>query len=334
MASHTITILFEDGRSVRIPGDDSQTVYLSCLMNKVRIQTDCMEGDCATCKALCTAGVYAMDDYSELALSAEEAAKGYVLPCQMQPKSDCVLEFPYQSSLALKSEPQTIDTRVSKVEQVSSTVYRLELAALAGSVVDFLPGQYVHLEIPGSGQFRSYSFANAPGANGVMVFYIKLLEHGVMSDYIANTAKLGDSIPMTGPFGRFYLRTPTRPILMIAGGTGLAPMLSMLDHLSAGGGTGQSIHLLCGANSADELFCCDQLAGFSDLETEFAVLNGGQGWDGATGHVTGLLRPELISRDSDIYLCGPPPMIEAGESWLAANGVQASRIHAERFLAS
>ncbi len=345
MSKHDITIVFEDGRTVHVPAGEDETIYLACLMNKVRIQTDCLEGACATCKALCTSGEYRLDDYSEDALTDEEAAKRVVLTCQMHPLSDCVIEYAYDSSLALKTQPETRPGRVAEIAQVSSAVYRLVVEPGGDDgPLSFLPGQYVHLSIPGTEEQRSYSFANPPpdasdgsAANGGCEFFIKVLDHGVMSEYVAGRAAAGDEMTITGPFGRFYLRPPTRPILMVAGGTGLAPMLSMLDHLAASGGCDQPIHMLCGANVEDELFCLDRLAAYSarglDLSTEFAVVEGGGGWDGTVGHVTGLLRFD-IARDHDIYLCGPPPMIDAAQTWLADHGIDEAMVHNEKFLPS
>lgn len=347
MSKHDITIVFEDGRTVHVPAGEDETIYLACLMNKVRIQTDCLEGACATCKALCVSGEYRLDEYSTDALPEEEAARGHVLTCQMHALSDCVIEYGYDSSLALKSAPETRPGRVAEVERISSTVHRLVVEPGGeGGPISFMPGQYVHLSIPGTEEQRSYSFANPPPAadgadgneNGACEFFIKVLDEGVMSEYIAGRAKAGDEIAITGPFGRFYLRPPTRPILMVAGGTGLAPMLSMLDRLAASGGGGQPVHLLCGANEAGELFGLDRLAAYGakgiDLTTEFAVVDGGAEWDGKIGHVTELLRYELVSGEPDIYLCGPPPMIDAAESWLADQRIDPSLIHAEKFLPS
>lgn len=339
MSKHNVTIVFEDGRSVKIQADEADTIYLACLKNKIRILTECLEGTCATCKGLCVEGEYWLDDYVKGALSDEEAARREVLTCQMRVTSDCVIEFAYDSHLAMNSEPEARAARVVAVEQVSSTVVRLDVAGADGAdAPDFMPGQYVNLSVPGTSERRSYSFANAPGAEGPSRFYIKVLDHGVMSEYVSHRAQPGDEIEMTGPFGRFYLRQPTRPLLMIAGGTGLAPMLSMLDHMAATGMTGQKVHLLCGANHPDELFMLDQIMSYGDkgieLTAEFAVVEPNDSWQGAVDHVTGLLRDELIAGTPDIYLCGPPPMIEAGESWLAAQGVERTLIHAEKFVPS
>jgi len=340
MSKHTVTMVFEDGRTVQIEAAETDTIYMAALRNKIRLMTDCLEGACATCKAFCVSGRYDLDDHAEEALSAAEAAERKVLTCQMHARSDCVIEFSYEAGVALKSGPESWACRVAAVEHVSSTVVRLDLALTDDNAepLSFLPGQYVHLTVPGTHEKRSYSFANLSDNSDIFSFYIKVLERGVMSAYVRDRARKGDGIAMTGPFGRFYLRGPDRPVLMVAGGTGLAPMLSMLDRMVATGATAQPIHLLCGANRPDELFALDQLAGYRDrgldLTTEFAVVERAGGWDGATGHVTQLLRYALIDPAADVYLCGPPPMIDAGQGWLRDQGVDEQLVHTEKFLPS
>src|SRR5690606_36553391 len=110
--AHNVTLVFEDGRSVEISANEDETVYLAALKRRIRIQTDCLEGACATCKAHCTQGDYKLSDYSDEALSKEEAAARRVLTCQMRALSDCVIEFPYESKLALKAPPATVPGRV------------------------------------------------------------------------------------------------------------------------------------------------------------------------------------------------------------------------------
>ncbi len=330
---HRLTLLFEDGRSVRIEARPAETVYAAALRQKVRLESDCLEGACATCKGLCTDGSFELGDYVEEALSEEERAVGFTLACQMRATSDCVLEFPYPSTQALtKIAPVEELGRVALSEAVAADVVRLVID-LPRSMV-YLPGQYVKLRVPGRGEWRSYSMANAHDASGRLTFYVKVLSDGAMSEYVTARVRVGDEIVVQGPFGHFYLRPPTRPIVMIAGGTGLAPMLAMLERLVASPSFREPIYLLYGANQAAEFFATDQLVAFGaiDLHVERIAVSG-DGWAGATGHVTTLLRDALLHGGNvDCYLCGPPPMVEAAQRWLAARSIK--RIFAEKFLPS
>ena len=340
MSTHKVTLVFEDGRIVKFDASEDDNIYFACLKKKVRILTDCLEGACATCKGVCTSGTYYLDEYTDEALTEEEFDKREVLTCQMHVTSDCVIEFSYESRIALKSKPDTRSATVTQVDMISSTVAKLVVEPDADAdPISFIPGQYVHLSVPGTDEHRSYSFANAAFETGKYTFYVKILEQGAMSDYLSSGAKAGDEMTVTGPFGRFYLRPVQRPVLMVAGGTGLAPMLSMLDTMIAQDETDQPVRLIYGANEAEELFGLEQIAGYGeqglDIATELSIVDPGAGWEGATGHVTDLLRPELLNGgDCDVYLCGPPPMIDAAEAWLSDNGMEASQVHAEKFVPS
>ena len=341
MTTHAVTMVFEDGRIVKFDASEDDNIYFAALKNRVRILTDCLEGACATCKGVCTSGEYTLDEFTDEALTQEEFDRREVLTCQMHVKSDCVIEFPYESRVALKSAPESRSARVSEVVMISSTVAKLVVEPDSDTApISFIPGQYVHLSVPGTSEHRSYSFASAAFEAGHYTFYIKVLEQGAMSDYLSQRAEPGDVMTVTGPFGRFYLRPINKPVVMVAGGTGLAPMLSMLDTMVANNDTDYPVRLLYGANKADELFALDQIRGYAgqgiDLTTELCVVDPGDGWEGgASGHVTDLLRPEILNGgDCEIYLCGPPPMIDAAESWLSANDMEQGRIHAEKFVPS
>lgn len=329
--THAISLVFEDGRTVSIGARDDETIVAAAMRERIRLETDCLEGACATCKARITAGRYTLDDYSDEALSDAEAGARLALLCQTHARSDCTIELPYPSAQALARRPIVAAAgRVSAVEPVAAGVVRLEVESAAGAPAAFLPGQYVHLGVPGTEARRSYSMANAP-ADSRLSFYVKLLDAGLMSDYVRGRAKPGDAITLTGPFGHFYLREVERPVLMIAGGTGLAPMLAMLEHLALAGGTAQPIHLLYGANRADAFFGAALLA---QLEQALPLTVERVAFE-THGHVTGRLRAELVAGgDRDAYVCGPPPMVEAAQAWLGAHGVEPSRIHNEKFLPS
>jgi benzoate/toluate 1,2-dioxygenase reductase subunit len=331
-----VTLLFEDGRAETVPTGPGETVYQAALRRGVQLVTDCREGACATCKGRCTSGTYRHRDASEEALSPEEEREGYVLTCQMQPLSDCVVELPYPAADALpRRAPARRRTRVAAVERAAAGVMRLALEFEDGAP-PFLPGQYVKLSVPGSEAVRSYSFANAPGRGGAAEFFIRLIEGGAMSEYVARRAAPGDIIETEGPLGHFYYRPSGRRMLMVAGGTGLAPMLGMLEHVEATGQRPPGLTLLYGVNRADEFFALDRLRGFGErlgLELRLASVAGGEG--AHSGLVTDLLPAALPEADAiDAYLCGPPAMIVAAQTRLRDLGVPPARILAEKFTPS
>ena len=340
MTKHRITMIFEDGRSEEIEADEADTVYMAALRNKIRLMTDCLEGACATCIGHVVSGEYSMDDYSDEAISDEEMRSRKVLTCQTHAKSDCVIEFPYDSKIAFKTPPRSWECEILSIENVSVNVVKLDLGVEgdADTRPSFMPGQYVNIGIPDAGQSRSYSFANSPGARERLTFYIKILESGVMSDFLRCRAKEGDLVNIDGPFGHFYLRGQERPILMMAGGTGLAPMLSMLDQLASMERFHKPVHLLYGVNYPDEFFGVRQIESYSskgvDLTYETISLNGSADLNIQSGHVTELLNEKLIQDNPEIYLCGPPPMIDAANAWLAKQGVDLNCVYSEKFLAS
>jgi benzoate/toluate 1,2-dioxygenase reductase subunit len=333
---HEITSIFEDSKTVKFLARHNEIVYQAALRSGIRLEHDCLEGACGECKALCTQGEFELDDYSDEALSAHEREQGYTLLCRMKVKAPCVIELPYPSRhLAAQYEPQWMDATVVAVEAVSSSVRRMVIRVKT-EALRFLPGQYVHIEVPGTGLFRSYSFANSPGEED-LEFFLKVYPEGAMSDYLHQRARAGDTIRIRGPVGHFYLRAVRRPLLMVAGGTGLSPMLSMLRTLATLRSGVPPIHMIYGVNEASEFFGQSELESLAmklPLTIERVAVSP-CGWQGSTGHVTMLLRPDLIgSGEYDVYLCGPPPMIEAASAWLQNNGVGADKVHAERFISS
>jgi benzoate/toluate 1,2-dioxygenase reductase subunit len=297
---------------------------------------DCSDGVCGTCKCHCEQGSYDMgDDYIEDALTPEEAEEGLVLTCQMVPSSDCVVSVPVPSS-ACKLAPSRVESEVVAVERLSDNRVRLSVKAADGTLPAFLPGQYVNLAIPGLGGItRSYSFSSAPGAE-VATFLIRNVEGGAMGSYLADRAAAGDRIPMHGPLGSFYLREPKRPILMIAGGTGVAPMLAMLELLAEQGTNGHAVHLIYGAHEETDLVEVDRIEALAGRIADFSFVTtcSGEGnGHPVKGHVTDHMGAEqLRDGDVDVYLCGPPEMVEAVKAAIGANGTTVANLYLEKFL--
>src|SRR6185312_4427552 len=224
--TYSVALSFEDGVTRFITCRDDQTVADASYRQRINIPLDCRDGACGTCKALCESGSYDGGTYIEDALPADEAAAGYVLPCSMKPRSDLVLQIASTSDVA-KTRAATYTGTMVELTRVSATTVRFSVEVPNRAELAFLPGQYVNITVPGTELTRSYSFANSPG-EPTLTFLVKLTPGGAMSDYLSGRAAVGDTLTFTGPHGSFFLREAERPVLMVAGGTGLAPMLAML----------------------------------------------------------------------------------------------------------
>ncbi len=269
-------------------------------------------------------------------MSEEEAKLGYVLTCQMHPKSDCVVNVPASSEVC-KIKHATLTATVAEVRQLSPSTLSLVLQGEGIGKLAFLPGQYANLTVPGTEQTRAYSFSSMPAENRVS-FLIRNVPNGLMSGYLTGAAKPGDTIKLAGPIGSFYLRDVARPVLMLAGGTGLAPFLAMLDKLVAAGGSAHPVHLIYGVNTDADVVELQRLDAFKAALPNFTydvcVVADDSSWP-KKGYVTAHIEPAHLNEGNvDIYLCGPPPMVEAVAHDLRERKVEPNSFHYEKFAAS
>ena len=330
--THTVALSFEDGVTRFITCRDNQTVADASYRQRINIPLDCRDGACGTCKALCESGNYDGGTYIDDALSAEDAAAGYVLPCSMRPRSDLVLQIATTSDVA-KTEAATYSGTLTQLDRLSATTVAIGVDIPNRSELAFLPGQYVNIAVPGTDQKRSYSFSNAPDDER-LTFLVKLTPGGAMSGYLAQRASVGDTISFTGPNGSFFLRETDRPVLLLAGGTGLAPVLSILRTLRDTSSPHKA-HLIYGVSTDEDLVVLDEIE-------EIASALRGFTWDFCVadpassapnkGYVTGLITPaHLYHGDVAVYLCGPPPMVESVRTHVADAGVVPTGFYYEKF---
>ena len=203
--------------------------------------------------------------------------------------------------------------------------------------ISFKAGQFAQLQVPGTAVWRNYSFAHPDDGRTELEFIIRLLPAGVMSDYVRDNAKPGDRIALRCSKGGFYLRPVVRPIILVAGGTGLSAILAMAQSLDSD--IGQPVHLLYGVTAAEDLCKRDELDELTrripGLRLHTIVSRPGAGWDGPVGLVTDLLDESMLSDgDADVYLCGPAPMVEATRNWLDNNRIHRVGLYYEKFVAS
>ena len=327
--THSIALTFEDGVTRFVDARPGETIADASYRLGINIPLDCRDGACGTCKCRVESGSYDGGSYIEDALTEEEAASGLALACQARPKTDLVVAIP-AASTACKTRPQSFATVLRGVERLSDTSLAFTLDRPAG--LAFLPGQYVNLGVPGTEQRRSYSFSSAPGAD-TLSFLVRDIPGGLMSGWL-RAAKAGAAMEFTGPAGSFYLRDVTRPVLFLAGGTGLAPFLSMLGRLAEAGCT-QPVRLVYGVTNDADLVGIEaleahapRLPGFSYVTTVAAEGSAHPRKGYVTAHVE---TAWLNGGDVDVYLCGPPPMVDAVRGWLAAQGVTPASFHYEKF---
>ena len=329
---YNIALQFEDGVTRIVACNADEPVADAAYRAKVNIPLDCRDGACGTCKSFCESGQYEMIDYVEDAMTEEEAEQGFVLTCKMRPKSDCVVKIA-STSAACKIEATQHEAVVSKIDRSSPTTVTFSLTI--DKPISFLPGQYVNLEPPASGQYRAYSFSSPPNQTELS-FLIRDVPGGLMSAFMRAKAAVGDRVKFIGPYGSFYLRPPARPILMLAGGTGLAPFLSML-RATTSAPPSVPIRLAYGVNTnADlvELETLDELAKAIPSFSYFTVVVDANSGQPKTGYVTDHLAAEdLNAGDVDVYVCGPPPMVEGVRKWMGKVGVQPKNFYFEKFSA-
>ncbi|NKQ51357.1 1,6-dihydroxycyclohexa-2,4-diene-1-carboxylate dehydrogenase [Amycolatopsis sp. K13G38] len=333
--SYQVALSFEDGVTRFIECAPDQTVADASYRQRINIPLDCRDGACGTCKAFCESGDYDGGTYIEDALTAAEAGEGYVLPCSMKPRSDLVLRIASTSAVA-KTEAAAYTGTLTGLDRLSPTTFALTVEIPDRDKLAFLPGQYVNITVPGTGEARSYSFSNAPDDKS-LTFLVKLTPGGVMSDYLTGRASVGDEITFAGPNGSFFLRETGRPVLLLAGGTGLAPILSILRTMRAQGSR-RPAHLVYGVSTDDDLVELDTIAdlaaGIEGLTWDYCVSDPASPVPNK-GYVMSLIRDEhLYGGDVAVYLCGPPPMVEAVRKDFAGRGVEPTGFYYEKFALS
>uniref|UniRef100_A0AAU1ZTU2 Benzoate 1,2-dioxygenase electron transfer component BenC n=1 Tax=Streptomyces sp. NBC_00093 TaxID=2975649 RepID=A0AAU1ZTU2_9ACTN len=328
-----VALGFEDGITRFIECRPGETVADASYKARINIPLDCRDGACGTCKSVCESGSYDGGDYIDEALTEDEAALGYCLPCQMTPHSDLVLRIP-STSAAAKTAAASHTATLVDIQRHSPTTVGFTLDVGNRAALGFLPGQYVNIAVPGTDQARSYSFSSGPNQQ-LVSFLVRLAEGGAMSSYLAERAQVGDRLDFTGPMGGFYLRELARPALFLAGGTGLAPLLSMLERLAQNPEARQPVHLLYGVTTDQDLVHLDTLEDYAGVIPSFTFDHCVADPSSSArnkGFVTNLIDAgTLHDGDADVYLCGPPAMVEGVRGHIASLGVTPASFHYEKF---
>lgn len=336
--SFTITVADTDHS---VPAEGGDTVLSALLEHGVGFAYSCQAGNCGTCKCELVSGEIFELEYSEHALSAAERARNIVLACRSQVWGDVVVrkldaeEFVVHPSRVLRC-------RVMTITHETHDVLRLRLEVLAGGPYTFSPGQFANLAFAfARSEERDYSMANTP-KEGVLEFHIRVMPKGAISRRASESLKPGDEVRVSGPRGAAYLRAQHQgPMLCIAGGTGLAPMRSIVKG-ALDGGMAQPIHLYVGVRAERDVYLESELlalaANHSNLKLCYALSDSGNASQNGSvaarrrGLVSGVVAAELSDLTGfKVYVAGPPPMVDAVSALVRARGVAARDVHADAF---
>lgn len=339
--SDTYNVRFEPvGIDIEVREDE--TVLNAAFRQGVMLMHGCKEGQCSSCKSFLLDGDVDLEKYSTFALPDFEEAEGWTLLCRAHPMTDLEVELiNYDEEILRSGLPlQTVQTRVAAIEELTHDIRRVELTLEAPKELVFHPGQYVDVGIPGEGNHhRSFSMANLPSDAGKVELMIKLYPDGHFSGLLADgSIAEGQELTITGPYGTFTLRESSqRPLVMIGGGAGMAPILSLLRQMEHEVNE-RPATFYYGARTTADLFALEELERLTGVLSGFEFVPAlsddepGEGWTGETGFVTDVVErrePELS--DADAYVCGPPPMVEAAMELLKAKGVPDNRIYYDKF---
>ncbi len=233
-----------------------ETVADAAFRQGFEFPTECFSGMCATCRGKILSGQvrYA---HEITGLTAEEIAAGYALFCSAMPESDLVIEVEDVLSPAQMIRVRKMDVALARVEPLTTTITKLCLTSQQGDI-PHLAGQYLQVTLP-SGQTKPYSIANAPLDLDTIELHIKHTSHHGFANQLLETVKKTGELAVSVPHGTMYFRQqPQRPIVMIAMGTGFAPMKAMIEHALADGYE-QPIHLYWVVSAAEDFYLEDLL---------------------------------------------------------------------------
>jgi propane monooxygenase reductase subunit len=327
--------------------DEDETILDAAFRQGIMLMHGCKEGQCSSCKSFLLDGDVDLDKYSTFALPDFEEAEGYTLLCRAHALTDVEIELLHYDEERIQSGTPiiTATTEVEAVEELTHDIRRLVVKVTEPEALEFKAGQYVDIGVPGhDGEHRSFSMANAPGEPGRLEFMIKLYEGGRFSGLLANGDGIseGDELTCKGPFGMFTLRDSSpRRLVFIAGGAGMAPVLSLLRSM-AEKGTERKATFYYGARTQDDLFALEEMERLGGELEDFTFVpalseaDDDDEWEGKTGLITDVV-DDLEGddlEDVDAYLCGPPPMVDAAIALLERRGVPEAHIYFDRFTTS
>jgi propane monooxygenase reductase component len=336
---HTLTLLPAD---ITFECSEEETILSAAIRRGLSLPYGCRKGNCGTCKAQVLEGEVDLEIESAYSLSDFERDQGFTLLCSAYALCDTTIEMEGLDASDLDDGlPGPVDflAEVVEIRQLTGDIRGLHLAI--DRELDFRTGQFAQLNVVGHDAWRSYSMANPASQKNRLEFMMKLVPGGAFSGLLDGLAP-GDRLEGNGPHGSFWVRDHDRPLLLVGGGAGMAPLWGMLQDLAERDDP-RPVRFFYGARTPQDLFHLDEIAAVGKQLSDFEFVPALSHVDesAAGGHECGLITDVVERRigrgigDYDAYLCGPPPMIDAALSVLQGYGLEERKsIFYDKFTAS
>lgn len=309
------------------------TILEAALDAGINLPYGCKNGACGACKGKVLEGTVDLGAAQESALPADERVAGMALFCCAKPLSDVTLEA-REVSAAKDIPVKTMPCRVQALERVADDVMVVRLKLPTSERLQFLAGQYIEFLLA-DGKRRAFSLANAPHCDDLLELHIRHVPGGNFTDHVFHKMKVKDILRIEGPLGSFFLREDsTKPIILVAGGTGFAPIKGLIEH-AIHIGVKRPLQLYWGARNHAGLY-------LNALAEKWVAENGiaytpvlsepDADWTGRTGLVHQAVladHPDLAAYQ--VYACGAPAMCEAAKRDFVAHGLPAEEFFADVF---
>jgi CDP-4-dehydro-6-deoxyglucose reductase len=316
---------------------EGENVLQAALRQGVMLPYSCKNGTCGSCKGIVESGEVHYPFHPPMALEKKDFAEGCALMCQAEPIEDLVIRA-REIEAVRDIEVRMLPVRVLEKSLLADNVMRLRLKLPAAQRLQFLAGQYVDALLD-KGKRRAFSIASSPSLDTEIELHIRHVEGGGFTSWVFDELKERDILRLEGPLGNFFVRNdaPERPMIMMGGGTGFAPLKSMVESLLESGDR-REIHLFWGARTLQELYLdelpCRWAEENAHIRYRRAVSDpvAGDGPEAFAGLVHEAVvadHPDLSG--FDVYMSGPPAMIEAARDAFAACGLPEDRLFYDSF---
>ena len=331
--SHQITVQ-PSGR--QFSAEANETILDAALRQGLTLPYGCKDGACGACKGKVIAGTVDHGKAQAHSLTDAEREAGLALYCCAQAQSDLTIECKQLGAVG-DIPVKTLPARIEKFERLAPDVVELHLRLPASERLQFRAGQYIDILLK-DGRKRSFSLANAPEDDALLQLQIRHVPGGFFTEQVFSTMKVRDIVRFNGPHGSFYLREDSsRPIILLAGGTGFAPIKSIVEHAIAQQIT-RPMSIYWGARARIDLYQHALPEGWAAAHAHMRyvpVLSepaADDNWPGRTGLVHQAVMadfPDLSGHE--VYACGAPAMIDAARCDFMAQGLPEEAFFADAF---